>query len=64
MMTKALRGLPSAHDLGIRGVFFRLPLTGPIFMGDNEPRPPTIRILVHEHHENHPGNVQDFVSQG
>jgi hypothetical protein len=40
------------------------PLTRPIFMGDNEARPPTIRMLVNEHHENHFGNVRDFVSEG
>jgi hypothetical protein len=28
--------------------FCPLPLTGPIFMGNNEAKPPTIRILVHE----------------
>ena len=33
-------------------------------MGDNEAGLSAIGILIHEHHENHFGNVQDFVSEG
>jgi len=40
------------------------PLTGPIFMGDNEIGLSTIGILIHEDHENDLGNVRDFVSEG
>jgi hypothetical protein len=40
------------------------PLTRPIFMGDNEAGLSAIGILIHEHHENHFGNVRDFVSEG
>jgi hypothetical protein len=39
-------------------------LTRPIFMGDNYASLSAIGILFHEHHENHLGNVRDFVSEG
>lgn len=45
-------------------VFCPLPLTRPIFMGDNAASLSAIGILIHEHHENHLGNVRDFVSEG
>jgi len=33
-------------------------------MGDNEAGLSAIGILIHEYHENHLGNVRDFVSEG
>ncbi len=56
-------GAPGASTTtAIVGVLCLLPLTRPIFMGDNESDPPATGILIHEHHENHLGNVRDIVS--